>query len=600
MSTIRPIGPHRPTLLALLIAAGLPAPALAAPAFELGNWQGSVNTTATFGTQIRTSERNTSVLFASNAARLGLPGNSLTGQNDDDGNLNFKRGDQISTVLKAVSELRLKQQDTQVVVRAKAWHDFTLEDSNRPWGNTPNGYQAGTPLSDRGFGGLAKFSGIALLNAYVETSTQVAERKVDLRAGNQSLAGWGERASIGGGLSALQPIDANAARRPGVQASEIAVPVPQLFGRLALAPQASLEAFYQLRFRHTELPGCGTFFATSDYVADGCNHVYPSGAVSDAGKLAANNFVNRATTPDVSNSGQYGLAYRFRADSLNSNIGLYAAQYHNRTPVVSVLKSPRSGAPYLPGNADGQNVQYLTEYPEKVRLFGLSFDTKAADTAISGELSYRPNQPLGLNGTDLLNGFLSNTAASLLRQDALRTAPGSIFHGYDRYKMIQAQLAASKPIAKVWGAETLTIGGEIGLRHFVSLPDPSERRYSRSTAYGLGPVAGVCQAGASDTMCSSDGYVSANSWGYRLRAALRYPAALAGADLTPSVALAHDVKGWSHDGVFSEGRKMLTLALRGDYQKKYFADIAYVTSTGGRYDILRDRDYLSLAVGINF
>jgi hypothetical protein len=588
--------PKSPALLPLLLAS------LGAHAAEidLGDWRGSLNSTATFGTQIRTSAPNTAFLFASNAARQGLPGNPLTAQNDDDGNLNFKRGDQVSTVLKAVSALQLKNQDSELVLRAKAWHDFSLSDGNRPWGNTPNGYQAGTPLSDNGFGGLARFSGIALLDAYVGSRFAVAGQALDVRAGNQSLAGWGERASIGGGIGALQPVDAVAARRPGAQASEVAVPVPQLFGRLALAPQQSLEAFYQLRYRHSELPGCGTFFAASDYVADGCNHVYPGGAASDGAKLAANNFVNRIATPEVSNSGQFGFAYRFRADSLNSDIGLYAAQYHNRTPVVSVLKSSRNGAPYLPGNADGQNVQYLTEYPEKVHLLGLSFASKAADTTISGEISYRPNQPLGLNGTDLLNAFLSNSAASLLRPDASQAAPGSLYHGYDRFKMLQMQLGAVKPFAQVWGAQSLTLAGEVGLRHIAGLPDQSVRRYSRSTAFGLGPVAGVCQAGASEAMCSNDGYVSSNAWGYRLRAALLYPAALAGADLTPSVSLAHDVKGWSHDGVFSQGRKTVSLALRGDYRKKYFADLAYVTSFGGRYDHLRDRDYLNLAVGINF
>lgn len=50
----------------------------------------------------------------------------------------------------------------------------------------------------------------------------------------------------------------------------------------------------------------------------------------------------------------------------------------------------------------------------------------------------------------------------------------------------------------------------------------------------------------------------------------------------------------------SEGRKTVSLSLRGDYQKRYFADLTYVAAYGGAYDELRDRDYLSLAAGNSF
>ncbi|MGK9568647.1 DUF1302 family protein, partial [Salmonella enterica subsp. enterica] len=49
------------------------------------------------------------------------------------------------------------------------------------------------------------------------------------------------------------------------------------------------------------------------------------------------------------------------------------------------------------------NSSYFVEYPEDIRLYGLSFSTTlATGTAWSGELSYRPNAPVQLNTTDIL------------------------------------------------------------------------------------------------------------------------------------------------------------------------------------------------------
>lgn len=566
---------------------------------EADEWKGTWNTTVTLGTQVRAQAPNQSLMFAANGATQGMGGNRLTGQNDDDANLNFRKGDQVSTVLKALSEIRLKRQDTEVVLKAKAWTDFALENDGRTWGNVGSRYQAGAPLSDKNFGELSKFTNIALMDAYVAQRLTLGEQTVDLRAGNYVLQQWGERSSIGGGLAAINPVDVVAARRPGALAGESTIPVPQVGGRWQFSPTQSVEAFYQLAYRHSELPACGTFLAGSDYVAAGCDKIFPSGLLSDRAKLAANNYVKRASTLTPDDSGQFGLAYRFRVEAIDSNFGLHFAQYHNRTPNITVIKSPRA-TPYIPGDADGQNVRYQTEYADKVRVWGLSFDTKAAGTNFFGEFTYRPNQPLGLNGTDLLNAFLSNTAPSMLRQDAIATAAGGTFHGYDRYKQLQLQAGASRAFKDVLGADSLTLAGEVGIRRLPSLPDPGVRRYGRSTVYGLGPVSGSCLAGSTAVMCSEDGYATATSWGYRLRASARYPGLLAGADLTPSVSFAHDVKGWSQDGVFNEGRKIASLSLRADYQKRYFADLTYVTAWGGTYDNLTDRDYVALSVGYSF
>lgn len=566
---------------------------------ELGEWKGSVNTTVVLGTQTRMKSQDQSLMFKANGASQGMGGNALTGQNDDDSNLNYKKGDTVSTVLKAYSELRLKRENTEVVLGAKAWYDYGQANDARPWGNLPNGYRAGEPLSDNGFDSLAKFSGVALMNAYVGQLFSVGGQALDVRLGNQVLQQWGERSSIGGGLAAISPTDIGAGRRPGALAAESTIPVPQITTRWQFADNHSVEAFYQFAFRHSELPGCGTYFSGSDYVTEGCNAVFPGGALTDGAKLAAGNFVKRADTIEPDDGGQFGLAYRLRLESLNTNLGLHFAQYHNRLPNLNVVKSTRA-TPYIPGDPSRLNVKYGTEYADNVRVWGLSFDSKVAGTTLFGEFTYRPNQPLGLNGTDLLNAFLSNTAPTPLRQDAINTAAGSTFQGFDRKKMMQLQIGGLRSFKDVLGADTLTLAGEAGYRRYPNLPDVNQRRYGRSTVFGLGPVNGICTAATAT--CSNDGYVSEDSWGYRLRASARYQGLLAGADFIPTIGFSHDVKGWTHDNTFNQGRKIINVSLRGEYQKRYFADLSYFTvlGKGGDFDSMRDRDYLSFVVGYSF
>lgn len=591
---------RRRPLVGLLAMFGTCLGGLASAAeLELGEWKGSINTTVVVGTQTRMQSQDQKLMFKANGASQGMGGNALTGQNDDDSNLNYKKGDQVSTVLKAYSEMRLKREDTEVVLAAKAWYDYGQSHDDRPWGNYPNGYRAGEPLSDNGFDSLAKFSGVALMNAYVGQRFSIGGQALDVRLGNQVLQQWGERSSIGGGLAAISPIDIGAFRRPGALAAESTIPVPQITARWQFVDNQSVEAFYQFMFRHSELPGCGTYFAASDYLAEGCNGVFPGGAQTDGAKLAAGNFVKRTGTVEPDDGGQFGLAYRLRLGPINTNLALYFAQYHNRLPNLDVVKSTRA-TPYIPGDPGGLNAQYGTEYADNVRVWGLSFDSKVASATVFGELTYRPNQPLSLNGTDLLNAFLSNTAPTPLRQDAINTAAGGTFQAFDRKQMLQLQLGVLQPFKDVLGADTLILAGEAGYRRYPNLPDVNQRRYGRSTVFGLGPVNGVCTAATAT--CSNDGYVTEDSWGYRLRASARYPGLLAGADLVPTIGFAHDVKGWTHDNTFNQGRKILNVSLRGEYQKRYFADVSYFTvlGKGGDFDNLRDRDYLNLAVGYSF
>jgi len=83
-------------------------------------------------------------------------------------------------------------------------------------------------------------------------------------------------------------------------------------------------------------------------------------------------------------------------------------------------------------------------------------------------------------------------------------------------------------------------------------------------------------------------------------ASARY--APAGSDVvwTPSLLWARDVKGYAHDGAYVEGRTLLRPALRAEVGRRYFGEIQYHRYTGGAYNLLIDRDHVSLVAGARF
>jgi hypothetical protein len=591
-----------PLLGALCLSSGIFCASMAHAAEADGESPLTFRGWLSYGTAIRTARPDPELISNSNAASVGITAKSNNGQNQDDGNLNFKRGDTISTVFKGIAEIELRRPESGALLRIKAWQDSALQDDARPWGNTPNNYAANRPLSDRGFSKLAQFSGVQPLDAYVYGRYAPGDRPLLLRAGYQSLD-WGGQGMIGGGLSVLNPRDLPATHRPGALPSETKVPIPALFGQLELSDKLRLEGFYQIKWRPTALDGCGTFFSTSDYLANGCDKIVIGSPGADPLRLASGSFIARAATPTVNDAGQFGLATIYREPAGNgayTDYGLYYAHYHSRMAIASAIKSTRLSTPFLPGNADGLNAAYFTEYPEDIRMLALSFSHNRQDFTLFGEFVYRPNQPMQLNGLDLFNAFASNSAATLLRSEAKATLPGGIYHGYDRHRVLQVEIGAKQRLPGLWGAESLLLSGEVGIKQILDLPDVTSRRYGRQDFSGIGPVNGVCLVGPEAKQCSNDGYVTASAWGYRLRASWRYPAVVAGIDLTPSLAFSHDVRGWSYDNVFNAGRQTLTLGLRADYRQRYQVDLNYATVAGGWFNNAKDRDYLALSAGMAF
>ena len=466
-------------------------------------------------------------------------------------------------------------------------------------------------MSDQGFDPAAKFSNIQLADAYAFGRFNLAsDTALDLRAGRQRVD-WGVARMVGGGIDVVNPRD-NAARvRPGALPQETRVPVGMVYANLASGGPWGADGFVQYEFRPNVLVPCGTFFDTAYYAPPGCNYASVLGSfnVDDQTALAKGLYPKRGPDVMASDSGQYGLSLRYAASAFNSDIRAYAMNYHSRTPSI------RGTNPNVAGGygslasftrlTDPNGLKYAMVYAEDIRLYGLSFAAKPdAGLRLYGELAYRPNQPISLNLSDLVSAFLSRSPYSSLNlaKNSNAIPPGGSFDGYDRFKVTTASLGSNKILPAPWGAEQLSLVGELGWSHVQGLPDPGLLRYGRTDDYGVAAINGYpcVDTSVAQKTCAHDGFVTSNAWGYRLRLAASYPGLFFGATLTPSLSFAHDVSGYAYDGSFQKDRQILRPGLRADWNKRYFAEIEYARISGGAYNPLVDRDNLSLVLGTHF
>lgn len=577
-------------------------PALAVD-YSIGGGQLAVHGSFFVGSAIRVEGRDRTLLPDANASVLGLEGDSASagaGRNQDDGNLNFGRGDPVATIIKGHLALSYRRGRYGLEASGQGWYDYATERSGYPWGSEVNGYAAGARLGDRGALSRSKFSGAVLNQLYAYGSHDARPAAIEWRVGYQNLQ-WGRRYMLAGGLRDLDPADLPAIFRPGtLRDVETRVGLPLVLARVARPDQsASVEAFYQLAFEPTAPASCGTFFAQLDFLPEGCNKAM-FGVLSDRTAVGTGVYVDRAATVESSESGQAGVALRWKAPALATEFGLYAAQFHSRMAFYSGYKSRRESVPFLPGNPDGGNPTYYTEYPERIRMYGASFESRRKFGLVFGEVTYRPNQPLQYNPVDVIAGSVSMTAPTPLRDRIDAVEPGGLMRAWQRHESWQLQLAAATEVPRVLGSAALSLGAELIYKRIPDLPDPAIERFGRSEVFGQGPVDGVCPPPAAPVACSFDGYVSQESYGYRVRASLRYPDAIGRVELVPALYFAHDLRGWAGDWLLNEGRRVANVSLQARLGEHWSATASWLPAWGGTYNNMRDRSVAQAAVGYQF
>ena len=622
-----PRGKRVPLLrMAMPLAFGLSA-TVASPAgavsFNIGAIEGQLDSSLSLESDWATASPAQHLIGANN-------GGKGYSQASDDGRLNFKRGETFSKVFRGVHGLEFRYGDTGLYLKGRYWYDFELKDEGRPFKD----------ISDSNRKDSARASGAELLDAYVWHNFALGDLPGTVRVGRQVL-NWGEGTFIGNGINTVNPIDVSAFRRPGTQISDGLAPTNLFYLQQNITSDLSAEGFYQIKWDQTSLDNCGTFFSQSDVMADGCSGNLAvsqtrngfdasladaglSGAQRSAvlGSLASQGvafgnpdegaIVRRGADRDAHDGGQFGVALRYNYAPLGTEFGAYFMNYHSRLPIFSgrgagagayssaALIGSLTGAgvpasiaaslaPSLQPAVAAGDASYFIEYPENIQLYGLSFATTlASGTEWKGEVSYRPNAPVQINAADLLYSTLTDAASA--DQDV---------SGYRRKEITQWQTTLTHYFDQVMGADRFTLTGELGWTHVGGLESTSRLRYGRDPVYGPGSAA-ACQAAGSG--CDSDGFTTADSWGYRAKGVWEFYNVLPRVTLKPSLAWAHDVDGYSPapGGNFEEGRKAISLGLDAEYQSTYTASLYYTNFFDGKYSTVDDRDFVAMSVGIIF
>ncbi|GAA6136242.1 DUF1302 domain-containing protein [Oceaniserpentilla sp. 4NH20-0058] len=570
--------------------------------FEFGEASLTVDSQLSIGSSWRMEEQNKNLLNYTAPNTEVIDGNT-----SDDGNRNYEKGDAFSQIFKGSHDLQFTYQNYGAFVRAKYWYDSAIENNSVEHGHSPTytlGGGTGTTVTfpgkskidDSDFNDLAKGKGATILDAFVYGSFDIGEMPLDVRLGKQVVS-WGESTFIQGGINSINPVDAAAFRRPGAEIKEGLLPVSMIYANLGLTDSLSVEAFYQLEWQETVGDGCGTYFSTSDVSSEGCNTLTFSGGAISLQRLEDG---DRGASDD----GQFGLSLRYFSDELDTEFGFYAMNIHSRLPIYSVLGGSTGSA--FPAAFGGSTVDavltggYFMEYPEDIKLVGVSFAGNAYGVALSGEVSHKMDAPVQVNGTFVTTMLATaggpysaeSVAASTEFWGGLDNHLGEEVSGYRTFDITQAQVTAIHLQNQVLGASAVALIVEAGMNFVHDFDDVL--RYGKSSIY---------QAPSFDGDSDFDGgFMTETSWGYRAVASAKYTNAFMGVDLNPVISFSHDVDGYapSPGGQFQEDVKKLGLTLKANYLQRYDASISYNMFMGGDFNDVKDRDFLAISAGVQF
>lgn len=564
-----------------------------------GKVAGHFDTTVSTGVLIRAENRNDALIGKVN-------GGTANSVNTDDGDLNYDAGDPTSAQTRVTHELDLGWDRFRLFSRFHYFYDPVIKSTATER----------TALSD-----IAKRRAglrIQLLDAYGTADFTVFDRPVTVRLGNQVLS-WGESSFIQNGINVINPVDVTLLRVPGAEVRNALLPIPAIDISAGISDRFSVEVFYQFLWDKTKLEPRGTYFSTSDIVTPGSQY-----AILGFGSVADNpipppppptgNAIPRSDDDDASNNGQFGIALRYFEPSLwSTEFGAYYIRYHSRLPNISATTGTLQGL--LKGNYSG-SATYLLEYPEDIDLVGASFSNTLGTTgiAVQGEISYKFNQPIQIDDTELL--YAGFTPIPFRIGEAFYPNQigiygfGKYIQGYRRKGILQPQVTVTKLFGPTLGADQILVIGEVGGTFVMGMQDKSVLRYEGPGTHTGGnpyftntcvPLSNPCRYIQPSTQAS--GFADPNSWGYRLVARPTFNHAIGAISLEPTMAFQHDVTGTSPSPTvnFVDGRKAFSFALRGVYLERISAEIGYTSYfDGGSFNLVEDRDFASLAFSYSF
>lgn len=566
----------------------------------------SFDTTVTLSASMRVSGRDCNQIADVNGGCNSAPNPVVNGTlngrllNSDDGNLNVDKHDIYSVKASVIHEAQFDWRNFGVFGRVNYFYDVIQDNdlghqfptqrtelSNDARYRTDNPWEGGTV--GRGF---------RLLDFYGYTGFDIGENPWDLRIGNQVIS-WGEEYYTQNGIKASNALDVTKLRVAGSELKEGLVPAPMVRLSGVVTGELTFDGYYQFMWNKTEIDPVGTFYAISDLVSRGAEGQFigqdPGTTSTTAGQLTREEILDaglsgilagsyggipRYRDEDANDQGQWGASMRYYASGMATEFGVYYMRFHDKIPTLS----------YQGNSFDPYDAGYYTEYLEDIDLLGVSFSSVLGGIAVSGEMSYRDNQPVPIT-TAFVDAALTGDGW------ITRTSKGT--RGAVREKVwmgiINGLYVAGPgtpvlgPLNNMLGSDDIVIIAEVGWMKYSDLDD--------TIAYA--PPAATPGFDEDGNLWQPDDV----SWGYTVRLSNNYSRAFGSPiTLTPAVTWIHDVDGTTPSGsAYTEGRKKIALQLTANYQNTWQGILTYSNSfNGGKANTSNDRDFVQVSLSYAF
>ena len=495
-------------LSAYALAAGglLHALPVQAVEFSSGELQGSFDTTLSHGVTWRVGKRN----------------DALTGLNSDDGGRNYDRG-VVSNTSKVTGELELDYRNFGAFARVNGFVDFENE----------NGEREHRPLSEEAKDLAGK--DLEVLDLYVTGAFDAGDAAVDVRLGNHVL-NWGESTFIQNGVNVVNPFDVTKLRTPGAELRDALEPVPLVSASVAPTSALSVEGFWQLDWKKTEIDPRGTYFSTNDYVGAGGDRAFfddprfravlPNDGGGGFGPLAAamnfdlyragadclpplftedgcapafdRGFLSVIRSPDRNpeDSGQWGLALRYLAENLNdTEFGFYFLNHHSRLPLVSATYGTLAG--FRAGVATAQTLSQALRAPDSRTASAIIDQAVPAGTPNRDQVIAAITRDINARRLDPTHTLRVPGAAEILAQIERTIEGAALALAIDRYGKTASYHIEYPEDLQVFGVSFNTVLGASGWAlqgEYSFHPDaPLQRTEASLFAEGLLPLTEALQ-----------------------------------------------------------------------------------------------------------
>lgn len=380
----------------------------------------------------------------------------------------------------------------------------------------------------------------------------MAGKGLNLKAGRFTQL-YGESLFFGSnGIAGSQtPLDlARALAVPNSQFKEVARPVGQVAAQVQLSSDVTVGAYYQAEWRKSRLPAAGSYFSFADFADEG----------GETFILGPGVVLSRARDIEAKDSGQGGMQIKIRSEE--SEYGFYAAKFHDKMP--QFYARPAGG-------------DYRAVYAEDIHLVGASFSSLVGETNVAGELSLRYDMPLVAR-------------AGFVVLPGLQLPDGGSDAAFPKGRTLHANLSAISVLGAnlLWDGATFV--GEFAFNRLLKVTDNREQL---------------------------DPHATRDASALQFTFTPEYFQVMPGLDLKVPIGVMYGVAGRSSvNGVLfpSERGGNVSVALRGEYMKQWFAGISFTHYFGPSGSVVDrqlppsysyenfhgDRDFVSISIQRTF